>query len=278
MTYEEKAFVFGCNESSLIGIAAIPEKPFQTGVLIVVGGPQYRIGSHRQFLLLSRDLAESGIPCMRFDYRGMGDSEGDQRNFEEVEEDINSAVDAFFDRCPEMKKVILWGLCDAASASVFYAHQDPRISGLVLLNPWVRTVESEAKARLKHYYLSRIFDAAFWKKLLSGKLEFGKSLKDFSGSVSSLGKNEDSGENLPLPERLRKSLERFDGKILLILSGNDLTAREFEDLANSPQWASLAERMERMDLPDADHTFSRRQWRDRVSSWTKSWVSAMNEA
>jgi len=52
------------------------------GVLIVVGGPQYRVGSHRQFLLLSRRLAAEGHPVMRFDYRGMGDASGAMRGFE----------------------------------------------------------------------------------------------------------------------------------------------------------------------------------------------------
>ena len=42
------------------------------GMLIVVGGPQYRAGSHRQFTLLARDVAATGVPTMRFDYRGMG--------------------------------------------------------------------------------------------------------------------------------------------------------------------------------------------------------------
>jgi len=48
-----------------------------TGVLIVVGGPQYRVGSHRQFVMLARFLADHGVPCMRFDYRGMGDVSGE---------------------------------------------------------------------------------------------------------------------------------------------------------------------------------------------------------
>lgn len=274
--YGEKAFTFDCKGASLTGIVALPEQPIERGVLVVVGGPQYRAGSHRQFTLLSRDLAKAGIPCMRFDYRGMGDSAGNQRDFEGIGDDIRSAVDAFLAQCPSVDEVILWGLCDAASAAAFYAHRDPRIAGLVLLNPWVRTLESQAKARLKHYYLSRLLDAALWKKLLSGKFDFGKSLKDLSGAVSALGKDSenDAGENLPLPERMKQSLEKFRGKILLILSGNDLTAREFEDLArSSPSWRGLLEKMERRDLLEADHTFSRRAWRDQVSSWTGSWVS-----
>lgn len=54
------------------------------GLLMVVGGPQYRVGSHRQFVLLARDLAAAGIPVFPFDYRGMGDSTGQARDFEGI--------------------------------------------------------------------------------------------------------------------------------------------------------------------------------------------------
>src|SRR5690349_24048098 len=54
------------------------------GVLLVVGGPQYRVGSHRQFALLCRRLAGRGVPALRFDYRGMGDADGAARTFESV--------------------------------------------------------------------------------------------------------------------------------------------------------------------------------------------------
>jgi len=33
---------------------------------------------------------------MRFDYRGMGDSEGEARTFESVQDDIRIAIDTFF--------------------------------------------------------------------------------------------------------------------------------------------------------------------------------------
>ena len=73
---KEKPFIFNCNNEKLVGIIHYPEKKpyFQKGLLIVVGGPQYRVGSHRQFVLLARNLSIAGIPVMRFDYRGMGDS------------------------------------------------------------------------------------------------------------------------------------------------------------------------------------------------------------
>ncbi|MBY0578928.1 MAG: hydrolase 1, exosortase A system-associated [Burkholderiales bacterium] len=270
MEFTETALAFECKDDSLTGIVSLPESPLVTGVLIIVGGPQYRIGSHRQFTLLARDLACAGIPSMRFDYRGMGDSEGDLHTFENVREDIRAAVDAFFAQCPGLEKVVLWGLCDAASAAVFYAHQDPRVCGLVLVNPWIRTAESRARTQLKHYYFSRMTDPALWRKLLAGAFDFRASFRDFFKTASALGAPE---QNASLPDRMKHGLEQFSGKILLILSGNDLTAREFDDMTqSSASWRELLKKAERRDLPEADHTFSCRLWRDRVSAWTVQWV------
>src|SRR5690606_31415058 len=110
-------------------------------------------GSHRQFVLLCRHLAAHGIPAMRFDYRGMGDSTGAERGFDTVADDIRAAIDSFIKRVPSIGRVVLWGLCDAASAACLYAPSDERVGGLVLANPWVRTAAGEAKTYLKHYYV-----------------------------------------------------------------------------------------------------------------------------
>ena len=138
MTARESAVLFACEGDELVGVIAEPEKACgDVGVLIVVGGPQYRVGSHRQFVLLARHLAEAGVSCMRFDYRGMGDAGGGQRDFENVGADIRAAIDVFTTRTPAVRRVVLWGLCDGASAACFYAPTDERGAGLVLLNPWV---------------------------------------------------------------------------------------------------------------------------------------------
>ena len=150
MNFEERALSFSCHDSCLYGILSLPEKIFSRGVLIVVGGPQYRVGSHRQFALLARDLAAHGVPVMRFDYRGMGDSEGEVRSFENIDDDLEVAINKFFKEVPSLKDLVIWGLCDAASAALFYAYQDKRVTGLALLNPWVRTDKGIAKARLKY--------------------------------------------------------------------------------------------------------------------------------
>jgi uncharacterized protein len=76
---------------------------------------------------------------------------------------------------------------------------------------------------------------------------------------------------------MQDGLRRFRGRVLLILSGNDFTAQEFKDLvAASRGWRRLLEsaRVTRRDLPGANHTFSRREWRDQVARWTESWVNS----
>ncbi len=299
MNYQESALTFAAagDQSAMFGVLSVPEQIHPRGVLIVVGGPQYRAGSHRQFTLLARSLAEQGIAALRFDYRGMGDSEGATRTFESVDADLNSAVGAFLGAVPEMREVVIWGLCDAASAALFYAAQDARVSGLVLLNPWVRTSGGLAKATLKHYYRQRLMDPDLWKKIFSGRFNAGAALGSFVRLVgAAVGGKANKPEaaspataapvasapapapcGVALPERMLAGLNQFKGKVLLIMSGADLTAQEFGDVvkASKPWQKQLAQaRVTRHALAPADHTFSRRVWRDQVAEWTGAWVKS----
>lgn len=287
MSIPEAPLTFRCREDTLIGILHPVAQAAECGVLIVVGGPQYRIGSHRQFVQLARSLAVDGIPAMRFDTRGMGDSGGEFPGFEHIDDDIDAAVGAFFEAVPGLKRVVLWGLCDAASAILFYAHRDSRVAGAALANPWVRTEAGLARAHLRHHYTGRLMDAAFWRRLFTGRVSVGSAIRSFIATVrtglSGGGKSDDDTtaevtDSLPLPERMAQGLKAFDGLVLLILSGEDLTAREFEEAAkSSPLWRELlAEpRMTRRDLKNADHTFSSKDWCESVSRWTCDWVTAM---
>ncbi len=181
---------------------------------------------------------------------------------------------------------MIWGLCDAASAALFYAHQDARVSGLVLLNPWVRTEHGLARAHLRHYYLRRLFQASLWQKVARGEFKvreaaaaLGKAAMDAMGRGPSRGTAEEAtASEAPLPERMEDALRRFRGRVLLILSGNDLTAQEFKDVvAGSRRWRQLlsGDRVARYDLAEANHTFARRDWRNQVERWTEAWVKSL---
>jgi len=270
----ETPVIFQCGSDELIGIVHLPkEASCSSGILIVVGGPQYRVGSHRQFVTLARDLANTGIPVMRFDYRGMGDSQGDQISFEETEPDIKVAIDTFMLNCPGLERIVLWGLCDAASACLMASVSDKRVKAMVLANPWVRTEAGIAKAHLKHYYTERFFEKEFWLKILKFDFNYSDSFRSIVGQIKNMLFSDE--KSLPFQKKMERALFDFTGKILFIVSGNDLTAAEFKDLVNSSAiWKQKIQdqNIEWHDLADADHTFSRTQWKTQVSDLTIKWV------
>ena len=285
MIHEEPLF-FDCDGDRMLGILhRPPEHQLDVGVLLVVGGPQYRVGSHRQFVLLARDLASAGIPVFRFDYRGMGDSTGRPRDFEEISLEIACAMDIFSAAVSGMRGTVLWGLCDAATANAFYAGSDDRVVGQIALNPWVRTSEGEAEALIRHYYVKRLLSREFWLKVLGFRFNAAGALRDF---FRNLGQSRGAGagnsstqtsDSHPLPQRLRDSQIGFCKPTLLILSGQDLTAKEYENrVAESPEWrnwmASPVVTVCRLEA--ADHTFSRAAWRDQVSSWSRDWTQRLS--
>ncbi|MDD4913693.1 MAG: hydrolase 1, exosortase A system-associated [Methylococcales bacterium] len=271
--------IFECQGQQLLGVIHQCDNMTPTGVVVIVGGPQHRTGSHRQFVLLARHLAERQIASMRFDARGMGDSEGESRCFYEMDDDIRAAIDCFLATCPTLKQVVLWGLCDAASAALFYGYQDRRVKGLILLNPWVFTQQGAAKTYLKHYYLQRLASREFWKKILLFKFDYRNSVGSFLNFLRlarSVGQPAAKiADDLPLPIRMRECLRRFAYPVLLILSGRDLTASEFKETVKADaEWRALlnGSLVSRQDFEAADHTFSSSLWRNQVAEWTSEWI------
>ena len=286
---QEHCLRFACQGETLQGVVSQPAQPSSVGLVIVVGGPQYRVGSHRQFALLARHLAASGHAVLRFDYRGMGDASGDVRDFLAVDGDIAAAITALRLAVPAVQRVALWGLCDGASASLLYhdtqpqAHPDAPLAGLCLLNPWVRSAQTQAAAQVKHYYAKRLTEAAFWRKLLRGEVGLGR-LAELAGSLRAMRSGQpraaagSAARPLGFQQRMARAWHRADCPVLLVLSGNDLTAREFvEALASDPAWHGALQRplLQQLALPQADHTCADDTARTAVEQATAAWLQRL---
>ena len=161
----------------------------------------------------------------------------------------------------------------------------PAITGLVLLNPWVHTNQGAAKVYLKHYYLARLFEPEFWSKIWSRSFNYSKATQSLTKILTQALSGRSREANVKnadiicdpnnLPVRMLDGLSHFEGKVLLITSGNDLTAQEFLSLVRSSrEWKKLlsSSRISCLNLPAANHTFSRREWRDQVAVWTNEWI------
>ena len=287
----ERPVLIDCDAHRLSGVLHRGSGQSARGAVIVVaGGPQYRAGAHRQFVSMARKIAGLGSAVLRFDLRGMGDSSGSYLGYEQSEPDLRAAVDAMVAAQPQVREVVLIGECESASGILFYAWRDPRVTGVVLVNPWVRTEEGQAQVIVKRYYLDRLRSPEFWSLVRNGKFDVRRSVASFVAVVRAYVRGrrmfsqadrsqaQDDISGLPLPVRTAVGLSRFKGQVLLLMSGHDYIAREFDEVtAASKAWQGLLTdpRVRRCDVEGADHTFSRKHWKnaasDAIVAWMKAW-------
>lgn len=275
---DERAIVFAVGGERLVGVLSRPAVRARTGVVIVVGGPQYRAGSHRQFVTLAWALAAAGCAVLRFDCRGMGDSGGPLRSFEQIDDDLRAAVNALLADQPQLTRVVLWGLCDGASAALMYAPTDARVTALALANPWARGADTEARTRLVHYYARRLFSIDVWRRALGGRLRLRESVSEIGSSVRHAVTATDATAD-DYRQRMTAALAGFAGPVLWLMSGADLTAREFEaymDAEAARRRLFGAPRCARSDFPMADHTFSRAADEAAVAAATAQWLDRID--
>ncbi|MEQ8783500.1 MAG: hydrolase 1, exosortase A system-associated [Roseibium album] len=278
----EEVILFECCGDRLIGIL---HNPGSAGagrggrklvVLNVVGGPQYRVGSHRQFVQTARHLARTGYPVFRFDYRGIGDSDGHPRGFASVGADIEAAIDAVHRRLPG-REIVLMGLCDGASAVMMFVNQHPELAGVVAINPWVRSASGQARTYVRHYYGRRLASRDLWTKLLRMEVNFAAAIGGFVRTW--LQQRSVEPEHQPdFIAAMLRGVRSSSTPLLVVLSGADLTAREFDALTESNgDWGGVMNRSATSvkRLERADHTFSTASDLEEFNNTLVGWLDEM---
>ena len=126
-------------ERPLAAIATDPPTPRAVpDVLIVNAGVIHRIGPHRLHVRLARRLAEAGHRTLRIDLSGIGDSGPipDRIDFRtSAVADLRAALDTVTAAAHPTAGAIVFGLCSGADNALAAAATDPRIVGLVLVDP-----------------------------------------------------------------------------------------------------------------------------------------------
>ena len=265
----EEPVQFICNHKRLYGILHVPDVMVDpaTVVIIVTGGPQVRTGAHRLYVRLSRFLCEHNWPSLRFDYEGMGDSEGDFVGFQYAESSISAAMNFLQNRFNSKLNFIFWALCDGATAAALYGATHPEhIRGMILCNPLVITEEGLARSTIRHYYSKRFFEKQFLRKLVRFELDLKSTVKSLWESFKGAQflKNEKSGSADPveqkLPDMVIDSLHIFAKPIRIILSTDDIVASNFQDELKMKSNKTLKKDYKRNKIINhiingADHTF-----------------------
>ena len=240
---------FPCEGFRLGGTVDTADKA--TGLLIVSGGNEIRIGAHRGMARLAQVIAAKGVPVFRFDRRGIGDSEGDNHGFQSSGPDIAAALVAFRAACPQLDHVVAFGNCDAATALVIH---DPAVDGLVLANPWIiePTDDLPPAAAIRDRYARRLRDPKAYLALLTGKLNI-RAARDGLRKITSPAPTQ------PLANTMAQKLAHQPGTpTTILLAKGDNTAIAFAHAWSSDLFKEARQRSDVtvITLDSTSHSFA----------------------
>lgn len=225
-------------------------------LLIVSGGNEIRSGAWGGQAWLAGRIAAAGYPVLRFDRRGVGESEGANATYRGSGPDLAAAVGWLRTAAPGAR-IVAMGNCDAASALML--HAGAGADGLILCNPWTIEGEDESASEearagaqvssLRAHYRARLANPKALLRLLTGKV----SLKALAGSVIAMARRRPTTPDA-LAGRMALGLARFAGPVTILIGEKDRTARMFLD-----SWDETDGRIRR--CAGAGHSFVEdREW------------------
>ena len=208
--------------------ATLDRAPGTTGLLIVSGGNEIRSGAFSGQADMAARIAREGFPVLRFDRRGVGDSEGENRGFRHSASDIAAALAGFREAAPQLSRVIAFGNCDAASALMLAGGAE--CDGLVLSNPWTIEQDESASeadaapppAAIRARYLEKLTNPREIMRLASGGVNLRKLARGLTQALRP------PPPPSSLAQDMRTGLSTFTGEVRILLATADRTAQVFE--------------------------------------------------
>jgi len=144
--------------------------PAEVALLITNAGIIHRVGPHRLHVRLAREMAAIGVPCLRYDLPGIGDS--DSVGGAQIAQMKLTATRASIDRLQRMgvaHRFVIMGICSGADHSLMASVVDPRITGAIVIDP--TTVFETPRHRVNRTVqrASRLFVPRVLWRLVTGK-------------------------------------------------------------------------------------------------------------
>lgn len=242
-----RAISFDCEGDELFGTLDLVEYGERgSGLLVVMGGSEVRAGAHRGMAELAARLAAAGYPVFRFDRRGVGDSEGADGGFRSSGPDIAAALAAFRRVAPQLRHVVGFGNCDAATALVLHRAD---VDALVLANPWVVEPHGDLPppAAIRSRYAKRLRDPQAWLSLVRG----GIDLRALGRGLASL-RAKPGPASQSLSADFMTALEEHCVPTTLLLASGDATAIAFD-----AEWQGRAlPGVEAVRVQSSSHSFA----------------------
>ena len=278
--FSEQALLLG-NRETLVGIIARPSSPPASempAVVILNTGIVHRVGHHRMCVSLSRKLAAAGHLVLRFDLSGIGDSEQRNDKLSTIDSslaDIREVLD-FLATSGQATRFVLIGLCSGADHAVLYAPTDPRVVGLVLMDP---TIPPTTRYYL-HYILQRLTSLRNWISVAAGRSGLLRMLR-LQLVYRWRRRKPSSGltlESLKFSPHLKQCYANSVGNGIRILAAfTSISPRQTyqsQILDAFPQ-AAFEDRLKLEHFTHSDHLFSDQSDRARLDQLVLDWLNSL---
>lgn len=250
----EKPVSFSSKGQRIFGMLHLPEGagPFP-GVILLHGFTGHRGEIHRLFVKAARALAKNRIACLRFDFRGSGESEGDFKDAS-VTSEIQDALRAFdfFRRKPQVnpKRVAFLGLSLGAAVASCASARLPHVQRMVLWSPLAQ--------------VERLFTGP--QRFSPGKIRdwMRKGHVDLNGERLGAQWLQDAARQDALGEAAR-----FKGKVLIVQGSRDRVTPLSQARLYLKKFGSKA----RLHvIAGADHTFNHFDWENEAIQTSVRWL------
>lgn len=233
--------------------------------LLVSPGVKTRVGPHRLYRKLAPAFLSRGVPVLRLDLEGFGDSEG-APGAERLEDiyrsvecgrhvgDVACALD-WLEAELGLRRVIVGGLCGAAITGLHSAARDRRVAALYAIGFPVtlhgapeRPAPSSGELRSKReVYRRKLFEPAAWLRFLSLKSDFGLMLRVLRGRAAPPEQGATPDLN-PAVVPGFAALFAADRRALLIFGERDRLRFEYEEKFAQPHAAALGRYGRRLEV------------------------------
>lgn len=288
-------------------------RPATTGadlpcVVLLSPGVKMRVGPGRLYVPLTQMLNSMGYTVLRFDFFGLGDSEGELQEtmladvYNNIEvgryvDDSLAALD-WLRGAQGFKQFVLGGLCGGAITALLAARREPSVVGLLSLGMTV-TLASNAATPGKYlttkqldgkrsmYFRNLLKPSSLWR-FVTFRSDYStiwhsmkrlvvkpKAVPKAAPAASELPPEQRGNANPLFPPAYFEFLQR-GGKVLMVFSEKDRLWSEYEEKFEQPfaeRLKPLSGQIEKHRIAQANHVMSFSPWQREMLDTARSWLN-----
>jgi dienelactone hydrolase len=243
------------------------------GCLLMSAGLIHRVGPHRINVQAARELARRGIPSLRMDLSGVGDSlpaRSTEPARVQAVADLQAGL-ALLESVSGVQRFLVAGICSGAEQTYDLALADPRVRGILMFDGFTfSTVLTGPIGKVRRLLRLRVSAVpARMRQAFSGP-KITEASSDWNGGA-------------PARAEFRDAMDRLVDRgvsVYIIYSGSVLERHSYKaQLRHAFRGARFVNRIRYEYLPRLDHTLvtkaAQREFVDRTAAWATECAHAV---